>query len=285
MTAPQAPMPAAPSVTPDPLLDTLPGAVVAQQESPTVMRIGVVTQIIEGSQITVRISGSDVLIDCSYLFAQYFPLLGDRVVVFKQDSQWFCIGQMSGTIESNNPLPNSSFEQGTVGTIPTGWSITVISSAAGVPTFLVAFPGSTNVSGSQAADFGTDSIGAGISQADVYSPTVGATTDSHWTAAYFLNYAFVASVPPMFSSLETFIQFLDSTGTLISEFSINMLSASADIHGPLYRRLNLNTFPAGFVSAPAGTEFVRLRFRGEFELPAASFVSFFLDNVILRQVD
>lgn len=285
MTAPQAPMPAAPSVTPDPLLDTLPGAVVAQQESPTVMRIGVVTQIIEGSQITVRISGSDVLIDCSYLFGQYYPLLGDRVIVFKQDSQWFCIGQMSGTIESNNPLPNSSFEQGAVGTMPTGWSINVISSAGGVPTFLVAFPGSTNISGSQAADFGTDSIAAGFSIADVYSPTIAAAPDSHWTAAYFLNSAFVGSSPPLFSLLELFIQFLTPTGVLITEYSVNVMSFFADVVGPLYRRLSLNAVPAGYVSAPIGTGLVRLRFYGEFDLPAASFVSFFLDNVILRQVD
>lgn len=285
MTSPDTSMPPAPEVASDPLLETIAGSVVGQQESPAIMRIGVVAAIIEGSQITVKISGSEVLVDCSYAFGIYFPLIGDRVVVFKQDSQWFCIGQMTGSIESNNPLPNSSFEDGTVGVIPTGWSITIISSAAGVPSFLVASPGSTNISGKQAADFGTDSVGAGTSQADVYSPTIPAAPDSHWTAAYFLNYGFVGSSPPLFSFIEMFIQFLDGAATLINEYSVNVFSTAADFPGPLYRRFNLSLFPLGYVVAPPNTASVRLRFRGDFQLPAASFVSFFLDNVILRQVD
>lgn len=286
MTAPEAPMPAAPSVTPDPLLDTLPGAVVAQQEISTVMRIGVVTYIVEGSQITVRVSGSNVLVDCSYQFGVYFPLLGDRVILLKQDSQWFCVGQMSGTIDSNNPLTNGSFEDGTVGVIPVGWSITVLASGAGVPSFLVASPGSTNVSGVNAADFGTDNAGPpGFSQADVYSPTIPAAPDTHWTAAYYLNYAFVVSVPPQFSDIETWIQFLDSTGALVTEFNVNNFAVGADFHGPLYRRLNLSLFPVGYVTSPAGTSFARIRFRGSFEVPTGGLVSFFLDHVILRQVN
>jgi hypothetical protein len=285
MTAPDISMPIAPEVTPDPLLDTIPGAVVESRESPAVMRIGVVAQIIEGSQITVKISGSDILVDCSYLFFQYFPLLGDRVILLRQDSQWVCIGEMSGAIGSNTPLPNSSFESGVIGAMPDDWSITIIASPAGVPSFLVASPSSVNISGKQVADFGVDSVVAGISIADVYSSTVPATPDSAWTGAYYLTRAFVNTSPPMFSELEMWIQFLDGGGALISESLINVISLAADSLAPVYRRLNLTSFPSGYVTAPAGTVSTRVRFRGTFELPATSFVSFFIDNVILRQVD
>jgi hypothetical protein len=286
VTAPEAPMPAAPSVTPDPILDTLPGAVVASREDNTVLRIGVVTQIIEGSQITVRVSGSNVLVDCSYLFGQYFPLLGDRVVLFKQDSQWFCVGQMSGTISSNNPLFNSSFEVGNVATLPAGWSLTVLSSAGGVPTFEVS--GSLSpmeVSGKQMVDFGTDSVGIGSSTADAFSTPIPTVEGTRWTGAYYLPAVMMNTVPPKFSQLQMYIQFLDSVSAVISEFQINSLTVGGYLTGPIYRRLSLAAFPQGYVAAPAGTSFVRVKFRGFFDLNATSFVSFFIDNVILRQVD
>lgn len=279
------PLPQVPAPSPDPLLDTLPGAIVAQQESPCIMRIGVVAAIIEGSQITVKISGSEVLVDCSYLFGQYYPLIGDRVIVMKQDSQWFCHGQMSGTIASNNQLPNSSFEDGTVGSMPTGWTIVVGAVAAGIPDFLVASPGSTNISGINAADYGTDSVGAGVSTADVYSPSIVTVAGTHWTAAYFLTSASLGSSAPLFSYIDMWIQFLNGAGAVITQFLVNSLPTSADIIGPLYRRFNLSAFPLGYVEAPGGTTMVRLRFESFFDLPASSFASFYIDNVILRQVD
>ncbi len=285
MTSPELSMPVAPEVTSDPLLETIAGAVVASRESPTVMRIGVVTQLIEGSQITVRISGSNILVNCSYLFGVYFPLLGDRVVVLKQDSQWFCIGQMTGDIGSNNLLPNSSFEDGIVGAMPDGWTINVISSGAGVPTFLVASPGSVNISGKNRVDFGTDSVGAGQSIADVFSPVVPATPDTRWTAAYYLTNAFIVTSPPLFTDLGFWIQFLDAGGAVIVEYELNGFSLGADVAAPVYRRISLTSFPNGYVISPAGTVSARIKFRGTFDLSTATFVSLFLDHVILRQVN
>lgn len=270
----------------DPTLDTMSGAVVAQQESPCIMRIGVVTAIIEGSQITVKISGSPVLINCSYLFAQYFPLLGDRVIVFKQDSQWFSVGQMSGSIESNNPLYNSSFEIGDIGATPTGWAISVLASGAGTPTFdIAASTTPENVSGKQMVDFGTNSVGAGTSIAEVFSTATPAAEGTHWTGAYFLTTVVMNSVPPQISSLQMYIQFLSDATTVIAEYAIDTLGMNSYVISTVYRRLSLAAFPAGYVEAPPGTNFARVKFRGSFELPAASFSSFFIDNVILRQVD
>ena len=111
----------------------LPAATQGVPESPVVMRIGVVADIVEADNITVRISGSPVLVRASYLFPSYEPLLGDRVVVYRQDGQWFVLGTMSGPI--NSAAPNASFEEGTLGggIPPTSWSVTVISSVAGTP--------------------------------------------------------------------------------------------------------------------------------------------------------
>lgn len=267
----------------DPLLQ-LPQAIVDQQESPAIMRIGVVAAIVEGSQITVKVSGSEVLIDCSYLLFQYFPLLGDRVILIKQDSQWVCLGQMTGPVGSNNLLYNPSFELGAVGSIPDGWTVNVISSGAGVPSFLVASYGSP-LTGKQIVDFGTDSIGAGVSQAEAWSRTVDAQPGSAWTAAFWQMGVLTASVAPDFSDLDFFIEFTDSTGAVIASNGIVGYSTSADVYVPLYKRLSLALYPTGKVIAPTGTQGVRVRFLGRFGLPAASFFSFFIDNVILRQVD
>ncbi len=199
---------------------------------------------------------------------------------------WFCIGQMSGTIDSNNPLFNSSFEQGAVATTPDGWTLVVASSAGGVPTFWVSASLSpTNVSGQQMVDFGVDSIGAGSSVADAYSTAIVTEEGTHWTGAYYLPAVMMNTVPPLFSQLKMYIQFLDAASVVITEPEINSFTVAYYLLGPVYRRLSLAAFPAGYVEAPAGTQSVRVRFRGFFDLPALSFVSFFLDNVILRQVD
>lgn len=283
-TAPMPNIPAAPTVVEDPLLETLPGAVIAQQESPCVMRIGVVVEINEGTQITVRISGSDVLVNCSYQFPVYFPLLGDRVVVLKQDSQWFCVSQMSGPLDSNNPLFNASFELGAIGALPDGWTVTVTASGAGTPTLTVDATSSIKVTGTKVADFGTVSVLAGISTAEAYSTPLGAVPQSRWTAAYFLAAAEVGSSPPRFSQLDLHIQFLDAGLVVIGDEMVNGLNTFSSIIGPAYRRLDLALYPTGAAVAPIGTVYVRIAFKARFELPATSFSSFFIDNVILRQV-
>lgn len=244
----------------------------------TVTRIGVVTTVVESDSITVAISGSGVLIQAAYLFPQYEPLLGDRVVVQRQGAAWFVLGTLSGPI--NTTLLNPSFEIGIVGTLPDSWTIQVISSVAGVPTLTIANGG--GVSGSKSADFGTDSVGAGTSEAYALSTPVGTAENTRWTAALYFK-AFLPG-PPNFSTLELFIQFLDASQVLISETMVAFADVAVDQLEPVYLRLNTNLIPAGAVVAPVGTGFVRMKVRGIFRLPAASFASFFLDYMILRQV-
>lgn len=263
----------------------LPAAINDVALSPTVMRVGVVTALTESDNITVKISGSNVLVRASYAFPQYKPLLGDRVVVLKQDAQWFVLSTMSGPIDS--VVLNPSFEDGTVGSTPDNWLINVISSAGGTPTFTQVGAAGTSLSGLFDADFGVDSTVAGTSSADVFSTSATTTEGERWTAAYYITDTFIDKSAVTFGSggllseLEMFIQFRDASGATIVETSMNYLGLNVDFPSQMYRRpVIANTS----VVAPSGTASVRLRFRGTFNMSANSFTSFFMDYVILRRV-
>src|SRR5574341_1523405 len=254
-------------------------AVVDTSVSPTVTRIGVVKAVQEATDITVAISGSDVLVQAAYLFPTYQPLLGDRVVVQRQGAAWFVLGTLSGPI--NTALANPSFEEGAVGATPPSWSLNVISTGAGTPTFLTS--NNFGIQGPRTADFGTDSVTAGESQADVFSAAVACPQDSKWTAALYLT---IYTEPSLndFSDIELWIQFLDSASTVISQTMVATQSWSVDQILPYYFRLDTDIIPARYVSAPLGAAFVRMKIHGRFGLAATSFFSFFLDYMILRQV-
>jgi hypothetical protein len=257
----------------------LSGAVVDTRVDPTVTRIGVVAAVVEADNITVRISGSDVLVQAAYLFPQYKPLLGDRVVVQRQGAAWFVLGTLSGPI--NTALLNPSFELNPVGVAPSDWTLQVISSGAGVPSALT-YAG-FSLSGSRSVDFGVDSVLAGSSEANLYSAAVPATSESKWTAAFYVS-VFTEPSQNDFSDLDLYIQFLDASSVLVAETDVALGSYSVDQILPDYFRLSTNLIPAGYVTCPPGASQVRVRIRGRWQLPANSFFSFFIDYVILRQV-
>lgn len=262
----------------------LPAAVQGVEVSPMLQRIGVVVDIAESDNITVKISGSPVLVTASYLFPQYEPLLGDRVVVVKQDAQWFVLGTMSGPI--NSAIPNPSFELGTVGSLPTGWTINVLSSGGGVPTFTKVTAG-TPVSGLYVADFGVDSLLLGQSSAEVFSPTANAAEGQGWIAAYWITGVFVDNDATTFAGgggytdMEIFVQFLDAGGAVLSTTSMNYFGITIDINDALYKRPSP---PQTAAVAPAGTVSARIRLYSSFDMHATSFTSWFLDYMILRRV-
>lgn len=254
-------------------------AVVDTTVDPTVTRIGVVAAVVEADNITVRISGSNVLVPAAYLFPQYLPLLGDRVVVQRQGAAWWVLGTLSGPI--NTTLFNPSFELNAPGIAPDGWTLQVISSGAGVPTALT-YDGFA-ISGSRSVDFGVDSVVAGSSEANLYSTPVPATPESKWTAAFYVS-VFTEPSQNDFSDLDLYIQFLDASSTLVSETDVALGSYSVDQILPDYFRLDTTTIPVGYVICPPTASQARVRIRGRWQLPANSFFSFFIDYVILRQV-
>ena len=270
---------------PDSVEQTLPGQITQQEASDFVARIGRVVDITEATNITVEISGSPTLVTASYLFPLYQPLIGDLVYVTKQDSQWFVHGTMSGPL--NSLVLNPSFEQGVLTALPTGWSITSVSTTAGTLTFTKQIL--TAVSGNFIGTIRNSSAGvAGTSSSDIFSTPTQAAPGQKWTVGYFITYAVPdvnASLVPQggFMDLSWFIQFLDPDGVLISETLANYTPIYSYIPGPYYAR----TFTAAnevFVIAPPGTASARLRIRCTMTMHVNSASEIGLDVVLFRFV-
>jgi hypothetical protein len=264
-----------------PGIPTLPETIQAVPESPAVVRIGVVTDLVEADNITVRISGSPVLVRASYLFPNYLPVLGDLVYVIKQDAQWFVFGTMSGPI--NTLLLNPSFELGTVGATPTNWTITSVSAVAGSITFqkqagsYLGQPMSGSFVG--AVDF-TSNGAAGVSQSNIISDNVSANEGERWAAALWITGGIMSSGTLSFQTL--FLEFLDSGGAVLATNTVSQFSLGDTTIPRTYLRAPVGT--SGF-SAPPDTSFVRLRLNVQFVMPVPSggtISTVFYDYGILR---
>lgn len=270
---------------PESLIKTLPGQITQAQEDSALSRTGIVTSVIEANNIIVRVSGSDALVSASYLFPAYEPLLGDIVYIVKQDSQWFVTGTMSGTI--NSLVANPSFEQGTAGTTPDFWTTQVVASVAGVPTFRKEF--ASAISGTAIGIFRNSSAGvAGTSSINIFSTTTPGQPGTSWALGYFLTYAVpdvnAALVPQGgFMDVQGFIQFLDGGGALISEASANYTPIYSSFISPVYLRTFTLTGQTS-VTAPGGTESVRIRIRVNMTMHVNSASEIGIDQVYLRTV-
>ena len=264
----------------------LPAAIQGVEESPVVMRIGVVTNLVESDNITVRISGSNVLVQASYLFPAYQPILGDRVVVYRQDSQWLVAGTMSGPI--NTAILNPSFEEGVPGALPSDWTFTVVSSAGGVPTFTKVLSG--DIAGQWIGRVVNSSGGvAGTSTADLFSSRAAASPGQRWAHGFYMTHAYInfnaANVPQGGNTtVETFIQFLDIDGNLLVETSVGFLTLMTNVLNEIYNR-TLTTTGGFFVTAPPETAFARLRIRFTLVMNANSATAIGLDYMVLRTPD
>lgn len=265
------------------LEQSMPGAVINSQESPTLIRTGVVTEVVEADNIVVRVSGSNVLVQASYLWPQYEPLMGDRVYITKQDAQWFVHGTMAGPL--NSLANNASFEEGTVGATPTDWSATVVASPAGVPTFHKEF--ATSVAGNYIGTFRNVSAGAaGTSRLDVFSAFTPADINDRVALGFFVTYVVPdvnASLTPQggFTDLSGYIQFYDAANVFISE----TLATYSPFYSSLFAPAYVRTFgPAGerSIVAPANTAKVRIRFRGNFTMHVNSITEIGIDAAMLR---
>lgn len=264
----------------------LPAATQGVPDSSVIMRVGVVVAFLEADNITVKISGSPVLVTASYQFPQYEPLLGDRVVVIKQDSQWFVIGTMSGPI--NSLLFNPSFEIGDLATLPSGWTQTNIAVAGGVPIFEKSLPSNfLSQRGLYVGSAGVVSGGApGTSSMDVFSSTLAANPGESYVAAVTVLVAFIDENLVTFfnngrlTSVEVFVEFLDSAAASVGSVSMANISWVLDDLHPHYLRPD----PTVVADAPAGTAFVRMRMRWVFNMSANSLTQVLIDDAILRRV-
>lgn len=282
MTAPDTSLPASPEVAVDPLLDTIAGSVADSRESPTVMRIGVVAQITEATNITVRISGSEVLVTAAFQFPQYAPVLGDRVVVLKQDSQWFCIGLMSGDI--NSLAPNADFEAGALNVPPPNWTFTVTSSGAGTPV-IDTNPG--GVDGIKCASVELSATAVSSSSAQMRSDFVTATPDMTWTTSMFVRGDYSNDARGQIQ-ISTSFEWFDAAQVLLS----TSIAGSAQIDHTSNNFELIRAFPISQLLAlglppptsPPGTSFVRLLISFSWSPLVAGLASYNveLDRIVLR---
>ena len=275
---------------PNPLQQTepLPGQVSVEAESSVLARIGVVTDIIESNNITVRISGSNVLVTASYLFPAYAPVLGDYVYLTKQDAQWLVLGTMSGPI--NSAIENPGFEDGNVGSLPTGWTTNVVSSAGGTPTFTKE-SAANPIGGLYQAMLRNSSVGAGTSVIDIFSPRTPASEGQRWAMSFFLVYAVVnvnaaLVVQSGNTQVQVFIRFLDGTGVSLFEESAYVLYLGSNVITPTYiRTVTTGTGSPPYAIAPPNTSFVQYRIRATLAMNASSATEIWFDQMVLRTPD
>lgn len=260
---------------------SIPEAVAENGESPAIMRTGVVTSITESDNIVVKVSGSNVLVQASYLFPQYLPVLGDIVAITKQDAQWLVLGTMSGAI--NSSALNPSFEEGTTGSVPANWTINSVSGAGGSITFqkqtgsYLGQPIAGNFVG--AVDF-TSNGAAAASQSNINSDLIDASDGEIWTGGLWIAGGIMSSGTLSLQTL--FLEFYDNGGGLLSSNIIAQYTLG-DITIPR-TYLRPQAASAGLV-APIGTGAVRLRLNVQFVMPTPSggtISTVFYDYAILR---
>jgi hypothetical protein len=259
----------------------LPESVANSTESPAVMRIGVVADIVESDSITVRISGTPVLVQASYLFPQYLPVLGDLVAVIKQDAQWLVLGTMSGSI--NSLAMNPSFENGATGATPSDWNITSVSGAGGTITFqkqagsYLGQPIAGNFVG--AVDFTSNGVAA-ASQSNITSDMIPADGNEQWTGALWIAGGIMSSGTLSLQTL--FLEFFDPSSALLSSNTIAQYTLG-DVTIPRTYLRPQATNPS--FTSPVDTAFVRLRLNVQFVMPApagGTVSTVFYDYAILR---
>lgn len=264
----------------------LPEAIQGVPVSSVVARIGRVVAIDEATSITVEVSGSPTLVNASYLFPQYQPLLGDYVYIAKQDAQWAVLGTLSGDI--NSLIPNPSFELGDDATTPANWSFTVNSSTAGSPTFRKET--GLGIHGNHIGIFRNSSAAvAGTSSGTATSSFVPAAEGQKWALGLWVTFA----TPDVNAALAvqggniqvtTTVQFFDEDSVFISGVDTNFLPIYSAMVNPLFVRTFILADSSSYVIAPAGTAYARVRVFVSFVMHVNSASELGIDYVLLRRL-
>lgn len=255
----------------------LPGAIVEGTPPQLGYRVGTVTNVVESNNVTVAISGSPVLVTASYLFPQYQPMLGDRVYVVKQDGQWFVLGGMAG--EVNSLAANSSFEDGTVGSIPTNWGAVNPAVAAGVPTTTKQLSTSP-LSGAHVLRLALNTTANATSSTTINSSVVSAQPLQVWTGGVYVR--FTDHVAPNQVFMSTGVRFYDNALVSLGLFSLVAIQSFTSTTGWTLLRPDSTSLSA---IAPANTAWVSLEIDVSYVISNLNFdVRGELDNAMLRRV-
>lgn len=259
---------------PEQLQQSLPGQISQEGESPVVARVGRVVDIVESDNITVEISGSPTLIQASYLFPAYQPMLGDLVYVTKQDAQWFVMGTMSGAL--NTAAENPSFEIGT--TTPSNWTVSTVDGGAGVGTFTKSLV--TPLVGMFSGSVDLTPSGVGTSEMTLLSSLVPTSVNSRWTGGVYLRVFDL--VGPNTALIFIGVRWFNAAAVSIG---LAQLMAVANFSSTTGYMLLRPDSASESVLAPVGTEFAALEIQILMTVADASTLySLKFDYAILRQI-
>lgn len=262
---------------PTPVDLDLPGQIVESTPASLAYRTGVVTNVVESNNVTVAISGSPVLVTASYLFPQYEPMLGDRVYVVKQDGQWFILGTMSGQV--NSLAANSSFEDGTIGAVPTNWGAVNTAVAAGVPTTTKQLSTSP-LSGAHVMRLALASTANATSGTTINSTLISAQPGQVWAGGAYIR--FTDHTGPNQVFISTGLRFYNNALVSLGLFSQIAIQSFTSTTGWTLLRPDSTSLSA---IAPAGTAWVSLEIDVLYVIANLNFdVQAELDNAMLRRV-
>lgn len=199
--------PLGPAAVPD-----LAGTVRATTPDAAVLRIGRVTAY-DAGHITVAISDSDVLVDASYIFGAYQPVLGDNVAVIKQGNQWLALGVPSANPD-DNPVQNHSFEDGELDVMAPAW--TLYHDPASTDTAAVDVASARPpIDGSKALRVGLGAISVGAISTSfdyVSSEPFPVTPGDFWSASAWLIGSSSSGAPWVRGTAACFFSWYDNPG-------------------------------------------------------------------------
>lgn len=190
----------------------LAGMVRATTPDAAVLRIGRVTAYAAG-KITVNISDSDVLVDATYIFGAYHPVLGDNVVVLKQGNQWITLG-ISSANPDDNPIQNYSFEDGEYDVMAPSWTLYHDPASSDTASVDVGSP-DPPIDGPKALRVGLGAITVGVISTSfdyISSEPFPVTPGAYWSAQAWIMGKSSSGAPWVRGSASCFFSFYDNPG-------------------------------------------------------------------------
>lgn len=254
-------------------IPNLPAAVAAAMPDAAVARLGTVVRV-GPSYLRVRVSGAANSTDAGWL-SSYQPILGDVVVVIRQDAAWVVLGSLGSTIEANNELANYSFEAGAIGALPPGWQLVT---TAGSPTFVAAsWDWADAIDGTQVGAVST--AGAGAVTTEVVSDPLPVTLGSQWMAAGYYRTSTDFGVGTVCNAQLLLSWYSDtSLGSVVSSAASGLYPVTRGMGWQLLRAQGLLGH-----SAPAGAQWLRVRMQFT-SWAAAAGDTIYLDRMIARRL-
>lgn len=262
-------MPIVPSSVPD-----MAAAVAGAAPDSAAIRMGTVAEV-SPTRLLVRIGNATVATETGWLFS-YQPILGDVVAVTRQGAAWITLGSL-GSIVANNAVINAGFENGSTGVSPPNWSLVTTAGTPSLTTTL--WDANTRADGIEGSQVAAVVASAGVVTTELVSDPVPVAPGDPWAiAGYYRTLAdFTAtSVCSIVLNLSWY-----SSSSLGSLLSTKGSGTHVVARGPEWRLLRVQGSRG--ITAPAGAQFLRLRFSLSWS-SAASGDAVYFDRTIARRL-